>query len=101
MVVFILILTILIAMAKIAKNLIKSFIHIITDGRDVAPDCAKKYINKFCYLWWRYKIATIAGRYYTMDRDNRWDRVKKRLWCNYICNHQHQTWYFNLFKRFI
>lgn len=69
----------IIAMAKIAKESDKKvFIHIITDGRDVAPDCAKKYIEQTLAICDEdIKIATIAGRYYTMDRDNRWDRVKK------------------------
>lgn len=69
----------IIAMAKIAKNSNKKvFIHIITDGRDVAPDCAKTYIEQVLAICDEdIKIATIAGRYYTMDRDNRWDRVKK------------------------
>ena len=69
----------IIAMAKISKNANKKvFIHIITDGRDVAPDCAKTYINQIIEICDEdIKIGTIAGRYYTMDRDNRWDRVKK------------------------
>ncbi|CAM3982702.1 2,3-bisphosphoglycerate-independent phosphoglycerate mutase [Arcobacter cloacae] len=69
----------IIAMAKIAKKEMKKvFIHIITDGRDVAPDCAKKYINQILEISDEdIKIGTIAGRYYTMDRDNRWDRVQK------------------------
>lgn len=69
----------IIAMAKIAKKEMKKvFIHIITDGRDVAPDCAKKYINQILEICDEdIKIGTIAGRYYTMDRDNRWDRVQK------------------------
>lgn len=69
----------IIAMAKIAKESNKKvFIHIITDGRDVAPDCAAKYISKLLEICDdQIKIATISGRYYAMDRDNRWDRVKK------------------------
>ncbi|WP_152018116.1 2,3-bisphosphoglycerate-independent phosphoglycerate mutase [Aliarcobacter butzleri] len=69
----------IIAMAKIAKNMGKKvFIHIITDGRDVAPNCAKTYINQILEICDEdIKIATISGRYYAMDRDNRWDRVKK------------------------
>lgn len=69
----------IIAMAKIAKKSNKKvFIHIITDGRDVAPDSAKTYIEQTLAICDEdIKIATIAGRYYTMDRDNRWDRVKK------------------------
>ena len=69
----------ILSMAKIAKNSNKKvFIHIITDGRDVAPDCAKTYIEQTLAICDEdIKIATIAGRYYTMDRDNRWDRVEK------------------------
>ncbi len=69
----------IIAMAKISKTFNKKvFIHIITDGRDVAPDCAAVYINQLSNICDDdIKIATISGRYYAMDRDNRWDRVKK------------------------
>ncbi|WP_368029644.1 2,3-bisphosphoglycerate-independent phosphoglycerate mutase [Arcobacter sp. s6] len=69
----------IIAMAKIAKAQNKKvFIHVITDGRDVAPDCAAIYINQLLEICDDdIKIATISGRYYAMDRDNRWDRVKK------------------------
>lgn len=69
----------IIAMAKIAKNMSKKvFIHIITDGRDVSPNCAKIYINQILAICDEdIKIGTISGRYYSMDRDNRWDRVKK------------------------
>ena len=69
----------IIAMAKIANaNNKKVFIHIITDGRDVAPNCAAVYINQLLDICnENIKIATISGRYYAMDRDNRWDRVKK------------------------
>lgn len=69
----------IIGFALLAKELGKKvFIHIITDGRDVAPNCAKEFtsqIEKICDE--SISIATIAGRYYAMDRDNRWDRVKK------------------------
>ena len=69
----------LIAMAKIAKAANKKvFIHMITDGRDVAPNSANKYIQQILDICDEdIKIATIAGRYYTMDRDNRWDRIQK------------------------
>lgn len=56
------------------------YIHVITDGRDTLPNVAGIYIES---LEEKLKeigigtIATIAGRYYTMDRDNRYDRVKK------------------------
>jgi len=56
------------------------FVHTILDGRDVPPANAKEYIRalelKLSQLRLG-KIATVAGRYYTMDRDNRWDRVEK------------------------
>ena len=69
----------IIAMAKIAKQENKKvFIHIITDGRDVAPDSANKYIKQIIDICDEdIKIATISGRYYAMDRDNRWDRIQK------------------------
>lgn len=68
----------IIALAKIAQNKNKKVcLHLITDGRDVAPDCAKIYIEKVINICnENIKIATIGGRYYGMDRDNRWDRVE-------------------------
>ncbi|MEM5558015.1 2,3-bisphosphoglycerate-independent phosphoglycerate mutase [Aliarcobacter cryaerophilus] len=68
----------IIALAKIAENKNKKvWLHLITDGRDVAPDCAKIYIEKVINICnENVKIATVGGRYYGMDRDNRWDRVE-------------------------
>ena len=68
----------IIALSKIAQNKNKKvWLHLITDGRDVAPDCAKIYIEKVLNVCnENIKIATIGGRYYGMDRDNRWDRVE-------------------------
>jgi 2,3-bisphosphoglycerate-independent phosphoglycerate mutase len=69
----------LIALAKIsANNGKKVYLHLITDGRDVAPDSAKNYIKqikKICND--SIQIATVGGRYYAMDRDNNWDRIQK------------------------
>jgi len=69
----------IIELAKISsKQNKKVFIHIITDGRDVAPDSSKEFVSKIediCNE--NISIATIAGRYYTMDRDTRWDRIQK------------------------
>ncbi len=78
----------IIGLAKIAKsNNKKVFIHMITDGRDVAPDCANKYIQQVVNICDEdIKIATVAGRYYTMDRDNRWDRVEKGYNCIAFAN---------------
>ncbi len=69
----------IIALAKICEaNGKKVFIHIITDGRDVAPDSAKSYVRQIVEICNdNISIATISGRYYTMDRDTRWERVQK------------------------
>lgn len=54
------------------------FLHLITDGRDVSPTSAKKYLEQVKnHIKENVKIATISGRFYSMDRDNRWDRVQK------------------------
>lgn len=55
------------------------YIHIFTDGRDVSPTSGIKYIElleKKIKKIGIGKIASISGRYYGMDRDNRWDRVE-------------------------
>jgi 2,3-bisphosphoglycerate-independent phosphoglycerate mutase len=52
------------------------FLHLITDGRDVSPQSAKEYVNLLDDLHSNIKIATLGGRFYTMDRDNRWERVE-------------------------
>jgi 2,3-bisphosphoglycerate-independent phosphoglycerate mutase len=53
------------------------FIHVITDGRDVAPSSALQYLSQLQQnLDENMTIATISGRYFTMDRDRRWDRVE-------------------------
>jgi len=69
----------IIELALIAKENKKHvFIHIISDGRDVAPDSAITYVQQIIDICDEdIQIASIAGRYYTMDRDNRWDRVQK------------------------
>ena len=53
-------------------------LHLFTDGRDVAPKSAKKYLEQLqVEMQEGVFIATISGRYYAMDRDNRWDRVSR------------------------
>ncbi|MEP2919809.1 MAG: 2,3-bisphosphoglycerate-independent phosphoglycerate mutase [Sulfitobacter sp.] len=53
-------------------------IHALTDGRDVAPQSALADLKTLTdALPDGVKIATLAGRYYAMDRDNRWDRVSR------------------------
>lgn len=54
------------------KENINFYYHIFTDGRDTLPHSSLNFINKLN----KGKIVTISGRYYAMDRDNRWDRVK-------------------------
>jgi 2,3-bisphosphoglycerate-independent phosphoglycerate mutase len=51
----------------------KTFIHAFTDGRDVSPHSAVKDLAELP----EEKIATVAGRYYAMDRDKRWDRTNR------------------------
>ncbi len=61
-----------------AKNGKKVFLHLITDGRDVSPTSAQKYLDVVKnHLNENVTIATISGRFYSMDRDNRWERVKR------------------------
>ncbi|WP_330948859.1 2,3-bisphosphoglycerate-independent phosphoglycerate mutase [Virgibacillus sp. MG-45] len=72
----------LFALLKLAKNenLEKVYIHAFLDGRDVGPQTAKNYIEQTEAKIKEYgvgEIATISGRYYSMDRDKRWDRVEK------------------------
>jgi 2,3-bisphosphoglycerate-independent phosphoglycerate mutase len=56
----------------------KVFLHLITDGRDVSPTSANKYLKTVQeHLNENVTIATISGRFYSMDRDNRWERVKR------------------------
>lgn len=70
------------ALLKLAKDegLEKVYLHAFLDGRDVGPQTAKAYIKETEEKMQEYgvgKIATVSGRYYSMDRDKRWDRVKK------------------------
>ncbi len=68
----------LVEMAK--KQGVKDvFIHCFFDGRDVPPDSAKGFVEELEEKLSEIgtgKIASVMGRYYSMDRDNRWDRVK-------------------------
>lgn len=58
----------------------KVYVHCFLDGRDTPPASGKEYVEK---LEAKMKeigvgaVASVAGRYYAMDRDNRWDRVEK------------------------
>ncbi len=62
------------------KGLSEVYVHAIMDGRDVPPDSGKAFIEELHAKMQEIgvgKIATITGRYYAMDRDNRWERVEK------------------------
>ncbi|MRX72314.1 2,3-bisphosphoglycerate-independent phosphoglycerate mutase [Bacillus lacus] len=63
-----------------SEGLKKVYIHGFLDGRDVGPKTAQMYIdalNKEMAERGVGEIATLSGRYYSMDRDKRWDRVEK------------------------
>ena len=62
------------------NNIENVYFHIFTDGRDTYKDVAIKYIKQLQESINKYRlgsIATISGRYYAMDRDNNYDRIKK------------------------
>ncbi len=66
---------------KLAKlnNIEKVYVHAFMDGRDVAPSSGKEFIIELEEAMKEIgvgKIATVSGRYYAMDRDNRWERVE-------------------------
>jgi len=52
------------------------FVHAFTDGRDCDPKSGKGFIKKLEQNLFGAKIASICGRYYAMDRDKRWERIK-------------------------
>ena len=68
-----------IGMAKLLKRRGKQvLLHLITDGRDVSPSSANTYVAQIEAICDEdISIATIGGRFFTMDRDNRWERVQK------------------------
>ena len=62
------------------NGLEKVYVHCFMDGRDVPPDSGKHYMEDLCAYLKEVgvgKVATVSGRYYAMDRDNRWERVSK------------------------
>lgn len=59
-------------------NDVKSvMIHPFLDGRDTLPSVALKFLDELESKLENEKIGVISGRYYSMDRDNNWDRIKK------------------------
>ncbi|MFC4098402.1 2,3-bisphosphoglycerate-independent phosphoglycerate mutase [Paenibacillus xanthanilyticus] len=72
----------LFALLELAKksDLHEVYIHAFLDGRDVAPDSAKGYLEQLQAKIEEIgvgRIATVQGRYYAMDRDKRWERTEK------------------------
>ena len=70
------------ALVELAKRqgLTEVYVHCFLDGRDVPPDSGIEYVKQLANKLEEIgvgKIATVMGRYYAMDRDNRWERVEK------------------------
>lgn len=70
------------ALLKLAKQegLTEVFVHCLLDGRDTPPQSGAEYLDQLESEIARIgcgRVATVMGRYYAMDRDNRWDRVEK------------------------
>ena len=62
------------------EGLEKVYVHCFLDGRDTPPQSGKGYVQELTDKLAELgvgKIATVMGRYYAMDRDNRWDRVER------------------------
>jgi len=71
----------LVALVEMAakEGLDKVYIHAFMDGRDTPPDSGAGYMEQLLKELGRIgvgRVATVSGRYYAMDRDNRWDREK-------------------------
>lgn len=76
----------LIELLNISKKYkkVKTHLHLITDGRDTKPQSAKKFISQVLShisSISNITISTISGRYYSMDRDCRWQRTAKTYNC--------------------
>lgn len=72
----------LFALLKLAKQqgLTQVYVHGFLDGRDVSPTSGIGYVRQLqqaCAQIGAGQIATLCGRYYAMDRDNRWERVQR------------------------
>ncbi|OOB77697.1 MAG: phosphoglycerate mutase (2,3-diphosphoglycerate-independent) [Epulopiscium sp. Nuni2H_MBin003] len=81
-------------MVEMAKKLgaKKVYIHVFMDGRDTAPDSGKAFMQELEDKLDEIglgKIATVSGRYYAMDRDNRWERVEVAY--NVLCKGEGET----------
>ncbi len=70
------------ALLEMARRygLTKVYVHCFLDGRDTPPASGKDYVQELTDKMQEIgvgEVATVMGRYYAMDRDNRWDRVEK------------------------
>jgi 2,3-bisphosphoglycerate-independent phosphoglycerate mutase len=69
-----------------AHNVERVYIHAFTDGRDTSPTGAVDYMRELLAQAREIggehpaQVATVSGRYYAMDRDNRWDRIARVYW---------------------
>lgn len=66
------------------RGLKNVYVHCITDGRDTFPGSAENYIKSLeaeCKKLGVGKVATVVGRFFYMDRDNRWDRIETAYRC--------------------
>jgi 2,3-bisphosphoglycerate-independent phosphoglycerate mutase len=82
----------LLRMAK-EKKVGEVFVHAFLDGRDTSPTSGVGFIQQLLDKFKEYRIgrlATVAGRYYAMDRDKRWERVKK-AYLAIVCGEGKQT----------
>ena len=71
----------LFALLELAKKekVEKVFVHVFTDGRDTPPNSGRDFVRQLQQKMRELgvgEIATVVGRYYAMDRDNRWERVQ-------------------------
>jgi len=72
----------LLALIDLCRRIgVRPLLHIISDGRDTAPRALNNYLGKLLQAIQAAngKVLSLSGRYYAMDRDNRWDRVE-RAW---------------------
>jgi 2,3-bisphosphoglycerate-independent phosphoglycerate mutase len=66
------------------RNFHNVYLHAFMDGRDTLPHSGLEFMKWYLQLANSYgfgRVATVSGRYYAMDRDNRWDRIKKAYDC--------------------
>ncbi|MDR2530339.1 MAG: 2,3-bisphosphoglycerate-independent phosphoglycerate mutase, partial [Oscillospiraceae bacterium] len=65
------------AASRLLRDVPEVFVHLFTDGRDMPPESALELCTRVTgNLQPNAKIATVIGRFYAMDRDNRWERVR-------------------------